>query len=484
MMLFGRRKIYCSTDIITADNVIAEVNDVLSIHSENIAEMDYLYWYRRGMQPILERTKEVRPEINSKVTVNNADMVVTFKNGYFLTKPASYVSRREDVEITSKVSTLNEYIYLSGKHEADNEVIDWFHTVGLGDIYVEPNDDEEQPFSVYSLDPRSSCVGYSLRPGNAPVMGLNIVLQDEQIVVDCYTRSNVFRLDGGKFSKDDARYGFKPTLKVNGIISIEPNYVGEIPIIEYQYNSQRMGAFENSIDIMDAINETESNRQDGIKQFIQSLVVLYNCELEEGTTANTIRQNGLIELKSVGENKADVKILSEQLDQIQTQTTLDNLYEQMLDKCGVPSITRNEGGTSDNGSAVYLRNGWQMADTHARNTEDAFKKSNALFDKVVLAILRRRGFTLRKSDFELKIVRNDSNGLIAKSQAAMNMKELGFAPAIAFERSGLSNDPLADIEVSKRYIQMKWDNVPTEDESIEVSSNALEGTLKVGEGID
>ena len=48
------------------------------------------------------------------------------------------------------------------------------------------------------------------------------------------------------------------------------------------------------------------------------------------------------------------------------------------------------------------------------------------------------------------------NNLIVKTQAAMNMKELGLAPSIALERSGLSNDPLSDIAISKDYIEQKW----------------------------
>ena len=96
----------------------------------------------------------------------------------------------------------------------------------------------------------------------------------------------------------------------------------------------------------------------------------------------------MINLKSIGENKADFKVLSEQLDQSQTQVTLDDLYEQMLDKCGVPSSIRDSGSTSDNVGAVYLRSGWAMADTHARNCEDNFIKSNRLFDKLVLKILK------------------------------------------------------------------------------------------------
>lgn len=478
--LFGRRKIYTVEENITPDNIVKVVNDALAVHAFNVTEEEYLLWYRRGMQPVLDRTKKIRPEICHRITVNNADMIVTFKNGYFLTKPATYVSRREDDAITEKVKQLNEYLYLSGKHEADNDVVDKFHTMSLGVIYLEPTGVKEDPCHVYSLDPRSAFVTYSLRPGSRPVMGVNVVVRNDSVYVDAITEGYVFHLYGRKLANDDeVQRGVNPGLSVESLISYEPNLIGKINMVEYCYNTSRMSAFENVLDIMDAYNEVESMRADGIDQFIQSLTLLYNCTVDDDVTANDIRERGLIELTSVGENRADVKILSEQLDQSQTQITLDNLYEQMLDKAGVPSSIRDGGSTSDNTGAVYLRSGWAMADTHARNTEDEFKKSNRYFDEVFLRILKLVcGFELSISDFELKMSRNNSSNLIAKTQAAMNMKELGFAPAIAFERSELSDDPLTDVEMSKQYIDTKWGAEVTEQRMpIENSQNAQNEVL-------
>lgn len=477
--LYGRRRIYTNSDVITADNVIQEVNSALVPHMSNLKEEEYLYWYRRGMQPILERKKEVREDILNKVVINNADMIVTFKDGYFLTKPATYISRKEEEAITNKVKELNEYVTLSGKHEVDNQVVDWFHTVGLGVLYVEPNDEDDIPFRVYSLDPRSAFVAYSMSPGNKPVMGINIVVKDKQLIIDVFTKDNKFTLKGRPLSDTELTYGYNPDVTALSVESIEPNYVGEIPIVEYAYNKLRMGAFENVLSIMDEINNVQSNRIDGIEQFIQSLMVLYNCELDEGTTANDIRKMGFIALKNSGDNKADLDIISQQLDQSQTQTTLNDLYEQMLDKAGVPNTVHDGGSTSDTGSAVYLRNGWAVADTCARNTEDEFKLANANFDKVMLAILKHKnGFSLNRSDFELKIVRNDMSNLLVKTQAAMNMKELGFAPALAFERSGLSNDPLTDVEVSKEYIEKIWNTEDEEPAQIDNDPSAVQNAIE------
>lgn len=470
---FGRRRIFSTSNVITADNVVEEVNKALNTHIANMIEEEYLYWYRRGIQPVLDRTKEVRPEICNKVVINNADMIATFKNGYFLTKPATYVSRKEDKEITDKVNQLNEYVYLSGKYEADNQAVDSFHTVGLGVIYTTPNDDPEVPFKSYALDPRNAFIVYSYEPGNEPIMGVNMVIRDKALFIDAITKDTFYRIQGGELSESDLCYGINQIdVDKNALIGIEPNVIGEIPIVEYRYNKLRMGSFENCLSVMDQINNIVSNQADGIEQFIQSLMVLYNCELDEGTTANSIRQMGFIALKNSGDNKASLDIISQQLDQTQTQTTLNNLYEQMLDKAGVPSSIRDSGSTSDNVGSVYLRNGWATADTCARNTEDEFKVSNAYYDRIILAILKKRGFILNRADFELKIVRNDLNNLLVKTQAAMNMKELGFAPALAFERSGLSNDPLTDVEVSREFIAAKWSNSPVEQESTKSITDA------------
>jgi len=458
--LYGRRKIFTSTEYIDESNIIQEVNDALSVHYQNAMQIDYLYWYKRGVQPILNRTKEVRPEINDKVIVNNANMVVTFKNGYFLSDPVSYRTRKDDEKITKAVSKLNEYLYNSGKHDVDNEVVNWFHTVGVGVVYVEPNKkpSENTPYKCYALDPRSAFVVYSLRPGNRPLFAVNIVVtNDGKSIFDVFTDNEYFRIIGGATGKIQ-NAPIIPTTAMQ-LESVEPNVLGCIPVIEYVYNEDRTASFEPAITVMDAINDAESNRADGIDLAVQQLCVAYNCNFAEGTTANTIRQAGMIVLKSTNENKADFKLLESHLSQSETQTTISSLYDHMLEICGVPSSNRNPGSTSDNVGAVYLRAGWASADTHARNTEELFKKSNRLFDEVMLAIVSKKtGTKLNLDDFELCFVRNDNTSLLFKTQAAIGLKNLGFAPEIAFSRSGVSSDPLTDIEKSKKYIEAVWDS--------------------------
>ena len=120
--LWGRLDIYASYDDITEDNVVSELNTAIPYHVQNLLQEDFLYWYRRNVQPILNRSKEVRPEILNIVQENHADEIVAFKNGYFLTKPAFYTARTTGAQ--DKVNKLNEFLYRSRKHSADNKTVD------------------------------------------------------------------------------------------------------------------------------------------------------------------------------------------------------------------------------------------------------------------------------------------------------------------------------------------------------------------------
>ena len=475
--MFGRLDIYASFEEITAENIVNELNSALVYHVQNLLQENFLYWYRRNVQPILHRKKEVRPDILNMVQENHADEIVTFKNGWFLQSPAFFVSRRKGVQ--NKVNKLNEYLYRSGKQQADNEVVNWFHTVGKGVLYVEPYDDPDVPFRSFALDPRSAFVVYSLRPENEPVMGVNFVVANEKALFDVYTKDTVYHLAG-------ATTGKMMTTQINGdfiataanIVSIEPNVLGYIPIIEYRYNDINMGAFESVLPLLDAINTVQSNRIDGVEQFIQSLAVAVNCQFDEGTTANDIRKAGMIVLKSIGENRADFRILSEQLNQSETQVLVDYLYEQVLRICAMPSQTKGGRSTSDTGAAVLARDGWFQATAAARNTEDLFKKSNRQFERIIVDILRRKGILdISLNDFDLEISREETANIQSKAQAFQTLMSAGFHPELAAKKSGVSNDPAADMKMSDAYLKMIWGDPATVDKKEQQTDGQGEATI-------
>ena len=453
--LYGRLDIYSTFDEITADNVIEELNSALVYHVTNMLQEDYLYWYTRGVQPILNRTKDIREDILNIVQVNTAAEICDFKNGYLLQKPCVYTARRKGVQ--TKLKKLNEFLYRSGKADADNKVADWFHRVGKGVLFVNPTDDNEMPFKAYALDPRAAFVAYSLKPGNDPVMGVNFVTSDGIAKFDVFTERYVFHLHGtmtAKMMTTEKNHNYMVTASV--LDSVEPNILGYIPIIEYRYNSINTSAFELAIPLLDELSNLASNACDGVEQFIQSLAIAVNCEFPENTTITDIRKAGMIALRSIGENKADFKVLSEQLDQSQTKVLMDSLREEVYHICAMPN--RSDGRNYDTTGAAQLASlGWYQADCCARCSEDLFRESNKQFDRIIVDILKRKGLLdIDLNDFELNFPHGETANVQSKAQAFQTLMSAGFHPELAAEKSGISSDPVKDMKMSEKYIEMVW----------------------------
>ena len=123
----------------------------------------------------------------------------------------------------------------------------------------------------------------------------------------------------------------------------------------------------------------------------------------------------------------------------------------------MPTTTKGGKSTSDTGVATIYRDGWEQAAGAARNTEDLFKESNKQFDRIFVEILKRRGLLdISLSDFELHIDRGETVNVQAKAQAFQTLLAAGMHPELAAQKSGISNDPVADIEKSEDYLKMIW----------------------------
>lgn len=180
MGYYGRRKIFTDVDTITKENVVEVLQKALFVHNQNKTEIDYLYRYYKGEQPIIHRTKDVRPEICNIIAENRANEIVSFKVGYLMGEPIQYVSRGDDETLTDRINQLNAYMKAEDKASKDKELADWSHICGTSYRMVLPDenagvDPDEAPFEIYVLDPRYAFVVYHNSLGEKPVMNVKYV---------------------------------------------------------------------------------------------------------------------------------------------------------------------------------------------------------------------------------------------------------------------------------------------------------------------
>ena len=425
--LHGRHVAYTNQKEITPENVSDVIGKAMSTHFRNKAEIQYLYDYFRGKQDIRLKEKVVRPEINNKVMVNRANEIVTFKTAYLLGEPLQYVSNGGNDSVSEKVNTLNEFMRAESKDTKDKEIADWMHICGVGVRMVVPDEEGEEdgsPVCIYTLDPRDAFVIYYSGVGHKPLAGVLRQWDEEGKPYQCvYTREWYFEIAGGEIKKQEART------------------IPYIPIIEYTNNDARMGAFEVVLPLLNAINTVESNRVDSIQDFVNAFDVFQNCELEAGQYAELAKGGMAIQIKGTQGMEAKVYRIASELNQTNTQTLVDDLYDTALTICGMPN--RNGGSsTSDTGTAVIYRDGFAEAESRAKDTEKTFIRSEREFLRIVLYICRNTAdLDLQLSDIKPEFTRKNLSNIQSKAQVLAEMlNNSKIHPKLAFEYSGMFTD--------------------------------------------
>ena len=468
MELTGRRVIYTDYEDITEANVLEVLSHAMPVHLQNRTEIQYLYDYYRGKQPVLRREKEFRPEINNKIVENRANEIVSFKVGYLMGEPVQYVSRSsaDTSDKLTAINTLNEYVFAEDKATKDKELADWFHICGTAYRLVLPDptgEEDEAPFEIYTLDPRNSFVVYHTGLGNKPVMGVVYSVKTTgACVYSIYTRNRYFEIEYDGYPAGEIPYTGK-------FLRNEEHIYNDVPIIEYPANSARLGAFEIVITLLDAMNTVASNRVDGVEQFIQALLVLKGMTLSDEAVASLKTSLGL----SLPEG-ADAYYITQELNQTQTQTLIDDMYQTILVICGMPNRNGN-GSTSDTGSAVIMRDGWSDAEARAKDSELMFKRSEKRFLRLALEFSDTyRDLGLKVSDIEIRFTRRNYENITAKANVlTMLLANEKIYPKLAFEHCGLFVDPDLAYTQSEEYAAKR-----REEEKLDLSQFAAEQTLQ------
>lgn len=456
-MSYGRLKIYTDVTEITASNVVDEVKKAYATHCVNKGAISTLWDYYRGKTAILGKEKEVREEINHKINENRAYEVVKFHKGYVFGEPIQYIRRENtaakenDDVIAADINALNGYMSDANKAACDNALAEWMYIAGVGYRLTLPNknwtaDGDESPFKMYARDPRYTFVVYSSDVDHTPLMGVCVVPKEtDGVVFSVYTKN--------------AYYEFS---ELGVEAKAQPHTLGMVPIIEYPAENARLGVFEVVMPLLDALDELQSNRLDDIVQFVNSFLAVLGAELDDATYKK------LEEWKTLClPEGTDAKYLSATLSQSDVQTLKNDICQSIWTICGVPN--RNGGtSTSDTGSAVILRDGWESSEARAKATEEIFKCAEKDTLRIALRILRDTvGTNLRLSDIETHFTRRNYENIASKSQVLIAMlNNPKIHPELAFSHCGMFADPESAYLQSKAYYDeqtAKWNPIEVDE---------------------
>ena len=420
MILKGRRKIvseFQSDDLKDVQNMVKLLNASKIVHLQNKIDIDYLVEYRRGLQPILNKEKVIRDEINNTLVINHAQMITRNVIGYFLGTPIQYIQSGANAK--DEIDYLNKCVAYEDKSSTDQEIGEFQSICGTAYriIFTDGLYADEVPFEDKSLNPATTYVVYENSIAEKPLVGVTYynVLDEDNAVIGtksyAYTEFGLYEIvtdtDGVVVNIEDTNF--------------TPYDVGGVPIIEYPNNMWRIGDWELCIGLMDAINNLHSGRLDDIDQVIQSLLVFINAEIDSDGY-DEMRKKGVVLLKNNTGTPSSVESISNTLDQAGMNMFSEELKAMLYALIGIPDRNSRSGGGGDTGQAVELRDGWADLEVVARNKELVFKKAEKQTLRIILKILNNKmGLTLSLMDVDIKFTRNKNNNLMIKTQSYSNL---------------------------------------------------------------
>ena len=433
------------------------------IHKQNATESKYLEDYVYGIQDIRFKKKKTRTDINNTRVENWAYAVVDWKKTFLLGKPVQYaplndVSNEEIIE-------LNSYMSYENKNILDMELWEDVLTTGRGFRFsnsTKITEEDEAPFESINLDPHKTEVVYSSGINKEQLCAfvqtrmvdyiteLNEIENIEEIKEVPYNEYTVYTRNAC-FVINDRNDKWT-------IVNSYPLILKEHIVTEYYLNKRRMGIVELGKDIFDDINYVENLDLDDIEQFVNSIMVFINAEVnKEGMDA--IKEYGAVSIKSTEQRKASIEMLQSRLKSLDTQIYYARKLASLFDILGVPKPSNDGNVNAETGKALLTGQGFTTSSIRVEGEELAFKRGDKQSLKTILKICKRNPKSkiknLKVSDIEIKLSRDLSENLLTKTQALMNLATANIPPEIRNQVINLFSDPVAVTKLQAQYEEEK-----------------------------
>lgn len=450
---YGRKIAYADVEEITEDNIVSVVGSCIGDFNWNKRIFKYLWDYYKGDQPIRYREKVVRDDVNNPIVENHAWEIVRFKNGQTNGEPIQCVSTQKEEKINKGVDRFNDYCRAAGKHAKDISSGEWTSATGTGYKAAQRKKGAEVPFRIAVPTPINTFIIYS-RYTEEPLLAVQ-ELKDANGEWHklCFSETHEYQIKNGKLVE---------ILDSNGnLVKSRPHAFGGIPIVEYPNNQNRVSDIELVIDILDAINNMQSNRMDAIEQFVQSWVKFVNCDIDKETFQEMKMAGALVVKSNNGENKADVDIMTQELNQTEAQVAKDDLWDNALSISAIPNKQSNTGG--DTQGAVELRNGWDFSKQAARLKDPYTMDAERRLNTVLLNIIRQEKGSeecpFGIMDYEVQINHSPTDNMQVKTQVLQMLLSSGIHPLVAIKVCGLWGDAEKVYILSKPYLDVLYKTI-------------------------
>lgn len=447
LLLKGRQEIYTSVTDINFQTIPDIINDVMPFHRENSLQCEYLINYYRGKQSILERKKDVREDIKYNTVVNFANSIVKDSAGYFFSSPMQYTLRNTRVQ--GEFDEYKRLLVTEEKASQDFAVQLDASICGVGYMMaitnVEANVEDDAPFELVPLDPRYTCVVKESKVTHNPVLAFTYHTEETR-ELGINGIENVVKYTVYDVKTAEKRYIYRVIepnqITVDDLVSEEIIGLPVIPIIQYKNNKFMLGEFEIVLDLLHGINLLASNSLEDIAQFVQSILVLINADIDEDNAAQ-LKKDKILSLVGAADGvQVDAKYIAAQLNPESIRNLRDSFTEMLMFITSTPDRRQAASG-GDTGKAVFLGNGFPAQENNARVKSMSWYEAERDMIKLTLSILHKRGMCMALQSRDLQPVINrtltETSQINALVQQMLLSSKL-YAPLDIMQIAPMTND--------------------------------------------
>lgn len=415
------------------------IAEIMSIYFENKSKYEHLKKIYEGKQEILSKSRPYDNGTNNVIVENHVFSMVEFKKGYMYGSPVRYTG---DADVKNDdIGYLNKFFKDVDKYGKDIDLAEDLYIAGAGYYICLPkevdNAKTHAPFDLYKLDFKNTFVVYSSGISHEKLFG--------GVVTGLDNRPDTWKLT--VYTDKQAityKLWYKKKELQNEILINQSIYLDNVPIIEYKLNNSRIGIVEIVETIQNAINMLTSSALDNIVDFVNSVLAIYNMEVDD-TTAEVIKNYGILGLNTVDASRpADAKYIVNALQ----QGDVDKRYERMVNVAynlvGVPLATTQSTSGGDTGQARLLGGGWTRADIVAQQDERSITRGERELLNIVLKICNSYPDCpineITANQIEVKFSRMKTDNLLVKTQSLQTLISMNMPKEVALNIVDLTTD--------------------------------------------
>lgn len=405
-----------------------------SRHMINSQECSYLLNYYKGKQPILDRYDDNRTN-DVHTVINFAHAISRNISSYTYSGGVQYVSANP--QYFDAVKIINDFMKRENKQTISKEVQDYQSICGTAFMAILPDAAKKNdvPFELRFLSPVSTFVVYSSFNTNVPVYGCTYFKvrnkgRDEYIY-QVYTQNEAYVYRA---------IGFEQIKGENLIAKPTPHILGTVPIVEFPNNAFRLGDFEVALSLLDSINELSSDCLYNINSVVTSYLALFGVELEEGDLEK-MNESRVMWFRGAQNVNQDAKFVYMQLDGTSTEFLRNYLESALKFIVEIPDRDSGQVG-SDTGVAAELRTGQGDIEVVAKTKALYAAMGERQILDIALNILSPKYILegIPSSEIDVEITRINRADMLTKTQAMMNMNQMGFEESDTVFFGSITND--------------------------------------------